>query len=121
MFAPVDWSVFSDDFSLDPYPYVEPLYDRQEILGFRSEGLDFIFRHEDVAHFLHNRHLNQDRFMEELSFHGLETEELHPNSLWYRKFLVTAPENARLKSENAALRDEIASRHLHRAVQDLPT
>ena len=40
-------SYFDPEFTLDPYPFLEDLYARDDVLGFRSEGMEFLFRHED--------------------------------------------------------------------------
>ena len=40
-------SIFDAEFTLNPYPFLEDLYSREEVLGFRSEGMNFLFRHED--------------------------------------------------------------------------
>jgi len=40
-------SVFDPDFTLNPYPYLKDLYQRDDILGFRSESLNFLFRFDD--------------------------------------------------------------------------
>ena len=40
-------SYFNAEFTLNPYPFLEELYQRDDILGFDSEGMNFLFRHED--------------------------------------------------------------------------
>lgn len=97
-FPIVEWSVFSDDFSLYPYPYLEPLYPQKEVLGFQSEGMKFLFRYEDCKAFLFHSNLNQDRLMDELEFNQLETEETHPTSSWYRQYCITNPDNIHIKA-----------------------
>ena len=59
-FVPLSVSVFDRDFTLDPYPYIEPLYAEEGVLGFASEGMTFCFRFED-CHELIGAHRNVAR------------------------------------------------------------
>ena len=45
-FVDIGVSVFDPSFTLHPYPYLKDLYDREDVLGFRSQGMDFLFRFE---------------------------------------------------------------------------
>ena len=46
-FAPLGVSFFDREFTLDPFPFIEPLYEREDLLGFESEGMKFCFRFTD--------------------------------------------------------------------------
>jgi cytochrome P450 len=54
-FVDIGVSVFDPSFTLDPYPYLKDLYDREDVLGFRSEGMDFLFRFEQGRAVMFNR------------------------------------------------------------------
>ena len=53
-FADLEVSFFDPEFTLAPYPYLEELYARPEILGFRSEGMNFVFRFEEARAVMYN-------------------------------------------------------------------
>ena len=40
-------SFFDAEFTLNPYSFLQDLYQRDDILGFSSEGMNFLFRHDD--------------------------------------------------------------------------
>jgi cytochrome P450 len=46
-FVELPVSVFDPDFTLNPYGFLEDLYPRKDILGFQSEGKNFLFRYND--------------------------------------------------------------------------
>jgi hypothetical protein len=46
-FIELDTSIFDPDFTLNPYPYLEELYQRDEVIGFTSEGMRFLFKFAD--------------------------------------------------------------------------
>jgi cytochrome P450 len=54
-FADLGVSFFDEDFTLDPFPYLEELYDRKEVLGFRADGMNFVFRFEQVQQIVRSR------------------------------------------------------------------
>jgi cytochrome P450 len=47
-FVDLGISFFDEDFTLDPFPYLEDLYGRKDVLGFRADGMNFIFRLEQA-------------------------------------------------------------------------
>ena len=59
-FVPLETSFFSREFTLDPYPWLEPLYRRKDVLGFSSEGMNFCFRHADCRDLI-SAHKNVSR------------------------------------------------------------
>jgi hypothetical protein len=54
-FVDLDVSFFDEDFTLDPYPYLEDLYGREDVLGFRADGMDFIFRFDQAQQIVRSR------------------------------------------------------------------
>ena len=54
-FVDLGVSFFDEDFTLDPFPYLKDLYDREEILGFRADGMNFIFRFEQAQQVIRSR------------------------------------------------------------------
>lgn len=51
----LDISFFSPEFTLNPNRYLKDLYEQEDILGFHSEGMDFIFRHKQAREIMFNR------------------------------------------------------------------
>ncbi len=45
-YANLGVSIFDKEFTLNCYPHIEALYQRDDILGFRADGMNFIFRHD---------------------------------------------------------------------------
>ncbi len=54
-FVDLGVSFFDEDFTLDPFPYLEDLYEREEILGFRADGMNFIFRFDQARQVIRSR------------------------------------------------------------------
>jgi hypothetical protein len=54
-FVDLGVSFFDEAFTLDPFPYLEELYGREEVLGFRSEGMNFVFRFEQARQVILSR------------------------------------------------------------------
>ena len=48
-------SFFSPEFTLNPNHYLSDLYSQEDILGFHSEGMDFIFRHKQAREIMFNK------------------------------------------------------------------
>jgi hypothetical protein len=46
-FVPLETSIFYEEFTQDPYPWLEDLDHRPEVVGFSSEGMNFCFRFQD--------------------------------------------------------------------------
>ena len=51
----LDISFFSPEFTLNPNHYLSDLYHHKDILGFHSEGMDFIFRHKQAREIMFNK------------------------------------------------------------------
>lgn len=54
-FADLGVSFFDPDFSLSPHKYLADLYPRRDILGFRSEGMNFVFRFDEARTVMFSR------------------------------------------------------------------
>ncbi len=54
-FVDLGVSFFDEDFTLDPFPYLEDFYEREEILGFRADGMNFIFRFDQARQVIRSR------------------------------------------------------------------
>ncbi len=54
-FVDLGVSFFDEDFTLDPFPYIQDLYAREEVLGFRADGMNFLFRFDDVQQVIRSR------------------------------------------------------------------
>lgn len=59
-FIDLSVSIFDPNFTLNPYPFLEELYPQEEVLGFSSEGMDFLFRHEDCKAVLKSPHCRRE-------------------------------------------------------------
>ncbi len=83
-FVDLGVSVFDDDFTLNPYDYLQGLYDRDEVLGFHADNMNFLFRFEQSRQVMFNR--DCVRAMgnnEELADLEARYAELYPNRAWY--------------------------------------
>lgn len=90
-FAPLGTSVFDVDFTLDPYPYLEDLYRRDDVLGFESEGMNFCFRFED-CHDLIAAHSNVARepvATEETAKQQQAFDEQYPTRAWHYQYSLS--------------------------------
>ena len=54
-FADLGVSFFDPDFSLSPHKYLQDLYPRDDIVGFHSEGMNFVFRFDEARAVLFNK------------------------------------------------------------------
>ena len=54
-FVDLGISVFDPAFTLNPYPFLEDLYDRPNVLGFRADDRDFLFRFSQSRAVMFNR------------------------------------------------------------------
>jgi len=54
-FVDLGVSFFDGDFTLDPFPYLEDLYGREDVLGFTADGMNFIFRFDQAQQIVRSR------------------------------------------------------------------
>jgi cytochrome P450 len=54
-FVDLGISFFDEDFTLDPFPYLEDLYGREDVLGFSADGMNFIFRFAQAQEIVRSR------------------------------------------------------------------
>ena len=54
-FADLGVSFFDEQFTLDPFPYLEELYGRDDIVGFHTDGMNFVFRFDLARKVIVNR------------------------------------------------------------------
>ena len=54
-FVELGTSFFDPAFSLSPYQHLEDLYPRQDIAGFHSEGMNFVFRFKEARTVMFNK------------------------------------------------------------------
>lgn len=54
-FVDLDISFFDPEFTLSPDLYLQDLYPRKDILGFRSEGMNFVFRFDEARAVMYNK------------------------------------------------------------------
>ncbi len=54
-FVDLGVSFFDEDFTLDPFPYLEELYGREEVLGFEADGMKFVFRFDQARQIIRSR------------------------------------------------------------------
>jgi len=55
-FVDLGVSFFDPDFTLHPFRYLEELYQRDDILGFKSDGMNFVFRFEHARAVMFSKH-----------------------------------------------------------------
>lgn len=55
-FVELGVSVFDPDFTLSPEKYLAELYDRSGVLGFHSEGMNFVFRFDEARQVMFSKH-----------------------------------------------------------------
>jgi hypothetical protein len=53
-------SVFDEDFVLDPFPYLKDLYAREDVLGFRADGMQFVFRFDQAKQIVRSRRCRRE-------------------------------------------------------------
>lgn len=58
-FVDLGVSVFDPDFTLNPYNYLKDLYGREDVLGFRADGMNFLFRFEQCRAVMFNKTCNR--------------------------------------------------------------
>jgi cytochrome P450 len=82
-FIDLSVSIFDPEFTLNPYPYLEELYPLEEVLGFSSEGMDFLFRHEDCKAVLKSPHCRREPLANP-AYQRLEEKyaQQYPNRSW---------------------------------------
>lgn len=54
-FVPLDASIFDPGFTLAPYPHLEELYQREDVIGFTSEGMNFLFKFDDCRSVMYSK------------------------------------------------------------------
>lgn len=82
-FVELPVSVFDAEFTLNPYSFIEDFYERNDILGFRSEGMDFLFRHADCRAVLKSPLCRREPLANpEFQQREAKYAELYPNRLW---------------------------------------
>lgn len=82
-FVELPLSYFDPEFTLNPYPFLAELYERDEVLGFRSEGLNFLFRHDDCRTVLRSPLCRREPLANpEFQEREARYAELYPNRLW---------------------------------------
>lgn len=60
-FVPLSTSIFDPEFTLDPFPWLEDLYRRRDVVGFSSEGMNFCFRYADCRDLISaHRHVSRE-------------------------------------------------------------
>lgn len=59
-FVDLGVSFFDQDFTLDPFQYINDLYSREEVLGFRADGMRFLFRFDQVQQVVCSKNCNRD-------------------------------------------------------------
>ena len=55
-FVELETSIFDPDFTLNPYPYLADMYQRDSVIGFASEGMEFLFRFADCRAVMYAKH-----------------------------------------------------------------
>lgn len=58
-FVELDVSIFDPEFTLNPYPYLDELYRRDEVIGFTSEGMRFLFKFDDCRAVMHAKNFQR--------------------------------------------------------------
>ena len=83
-FVDLGVSVFDAEFTLNPYDYLKEIYDRKEVLGFHSDGMNFMFRFEQSRAVIFSK--NCTRAMgnnEELQQLEEGYAKRYPNRAWH--------------------------------------
>ena len=60
-FVDLGVSFFDEDFTLDPFPYLRDLYDREDVLGFTADGMSFVFRFDQAQQVIRSRSCRRER------------------------------------------------------------
>ena len=89
-FVDLGVSVYDPAFTLDPYPYLKDLYDRPDALGFRADGMDFLFRFEQSRAVMFNkdcvRAMGNNDELERLE---ADYASRYPNRAWHFRHSYT--------------------------------
>ena len=76
-------SFFDAEFTLNPYSFLEDLYQRDDILGFSSEGMNFLFRHDDCRAVLKSPLCRRDPLANpEFQQREARYAQQYPDRLW---------------------------------------
>jgi len=54
-FVDLGFSFFDEEFTLDPFPFLEDLYGRKDVLGFQADGMNFVFRYGQAREVIFGR------------------------------------------------------------------
>jgi cytochrome P450 len=109
-FVDLPVSIFDSAFSLDPYNFIEPLYREEDILGFTSEGMKFLFRFEDCRDLIsaHTHVSREPVATEETEKQFQEFAQRYPTRAWHFKhMLADIKHKALLNNYLARLLDNI--------------
>lgn len=89
-FVDLGVSVFDDDFTLNPYTYLEALYDRDDVLGFRADGMNFLFRFDQCRAVMFNRHCSRSPG-DSIELQTIEQTwaQRYPNRAWHFRHSYT--------------------------------
>lgn len=83
-FVDLGISVFDDDFTLNPYHYLKDLYPQEDVLGFRSEGINFLFRFDQGRAVIFNKGCTRAG-ADNADLQAIEAKyaERYPNRAWH--------------------------------------
>lgn len=83
-FVDLGVSVFDADFTLNPYAYLQDLYDRKDVLGFHSDGMNFLFRFDQGRAVIFNKHcVRAMGNNEQLARLEADYAQRYPNRAWH--------------------------------------
>ena len=88
-FEALSTSIFDPSFTLDPYPWLEDLYPRKDVVGFSSEGMNFCFRYADCRDLI-SAHRNVSREPSDSEDSALaHFAKQYPARAWGFQYLLT--------------------------------
>ncbi len=90
-FVALEASIFDADFTLDPYPYLAPLYEREDVLGFSADGMNFCFRFEDCHELISDhRHVAREPVAtEETAIQQQAFATQYPTRGWHYQYSLS--------------------------------
>ena len=108
-FVDLDVSVFDPAFTLNPYPYLESLYQDDNVVGFTSLGMNFIFKFDDIREVMFSKSFGRPAPDDEAIMREAEYAKKYPNRAEYFQRIYTFGDiDLKLKSLIVRLIGEIS-------------
>ena len=82
-FVELDTSVFDPAFTLNPYPHINDLYEHDDVIGFSSDGINFLFKFEHCREVMFSKNFARPTGDESLNALEMEYAKKYPTRAQY--------------------------------------